>query len=208
MILTSATFFDKLIAALWAAAGFMIFPVGVLILAFFLLSRLTPQLKETWNAAKPKHPLRVIGIVFCMMSIFVYTLGEIGLASAKKRFQEEYALIYSEEALGRIEVWAYDEEDRKVVEENRLLSPEEQAGFLDALRQIEYAGCGMSYFQLPGGRYTYYVSFYPPGDNYETLAYFCFTTRDAYSYGSYFKPHFGNTGATITYLETLFGISE
>ena len=53
MMLFSATFFDKLTAALWAAAEFMIFPVGVLVLAFFLLSRLTPQLKETWNAAKP-----------------------------------------------------------------------------------------------------------------------------------------------------------
>ena len=208
MILVSATFFDKLIAALWAAAEFMVFPVGALVLAFFLLSRLTPQLKETWNAAKPKHPLRVILIAFCVVSVSVYVLGEIGLASARKRFQEEYALIYSGEALGRVEVWAYDEEAQEALEKMHPLTPEEQTGFLEALRQIEYVGCGMSYFQLPGGRYTYYASFYPSGDNYETLAYFSFTTGDAYSYGSYFKPHFGNTGAVIAYMENLFGVSE
>ena len=84
VILVSATFFDKLIAALWAAIEFMIFPVGALILAFFLLSRLTSELKETWIAAKPKHPLRVILIIICTVSVFVYTLGEIGFSHTQE----------------------------------------------------------------------------------------------------------------------------
>ena len=158
MILVSATFFDKLIAALWAAAEFMVFPVGALVLGFFLLSRLTPQLKETWNAAKPKHPLRVILIAICVMTAFVYALGEIGLSYTEKRFQKEYACIdVPDEEIGQIEIQIYDRENKEF-EEYVLTGSQERKEFLSVLRQIQYIGwTTRKGYEIGRYRYTVYV---------------------------------------------------
>ena len=210
VIPVSATFFDKLIAALWAAIEFMIFPVGALILAFFLLSRLTSELKETWNAAKPKHPLRVILIIICTVSVFVYTLGEIGLSHTEKEFWEGYAYIdVPDEEIGQIEIYVYDRENRKS-EERYLTDPQERGEFLSALRQIEYAGWAMRR-GYEEGRYSYTVRIWQAENPTKfCVTYFDFSAKDSCkpTSGNFFYIVFGNTEPVVTYMENLFNLSE
>ncbi len=206
----SATLFDKLIAALWAAIEFMIFPVGALILAFFLLSRLTSELKETWNAAKPKHPLRVILITVCTVSIFVYVLGEIGLSHTEKEFWEGYACIdVPDEKIGQIEIYVYDRENKES-EERYLTEPQERREFLFALRQIEYTGWAVR-GGYEEGRYSYTVRIWQAENPTKFCAtYFDFSAKDSCkpTSNNFFYIVFGNTDPVVTYMENLFNISE
>ena len=210
MILVSATFFDKLIAALWAAIEFMVFPVGALILAFFLLSRLTSELKETWNAAKPKYPLRVILITVCTVSIFVYVLGEIGLSHTEKEFWEGYACIdVPDEKIGQIEIYVYDRENKES-EERYLTEPQERREFLLALRQIEYTGWAVR-GGYEEGRYSYTVRIWQAENPTKfCVTYFDFSAKDSCkpTSGNFFYIVFGNTEPVVTYMENLFNISE
>ena len=206
----SATLFDKLIAALWAAIEFMIFPVGALILAFFLLSRLTSELKETWNAAKPKHPLRVILITVCTVSIFVYVLGEIGLSHTEKEFWKGYACIdVPDEKIGQIEIYVYDRENKES-EERYLTEPQERREFLFALRQIEYTGWAVR-GGYEEGRYSYTVRIWQAENPTKFCAtYFDFSAKDSCkpTSNNFFYIVFGNTDPVVTYMENLFNISE
>ena len=206
----SAPLFDKLIAALWAAIEFMIFPVGALILAFFLLSRLTSELKETWNAAKPKHPLRVILITVCTVSIFVYVLGEIGLSHTEKEFWEGYACIdVPDEKIGQIEIYVYDRENKES-EERYLTEPQERREFLFALRQIEYTGWAVR-GGYEEGRYSYTVRIWQAENPTKFCAtYFDFSAKDSCkpTSNNFFYIVFGNTDPVVTYMENLFNISE
>ena len=210
MMPISATLFDKLIAALWAAIEFMIFPVGALILAFFLLSRLTSELKETWNAAKPKHPLRVILITVCTVSIFVYVLGEIGLSHTEKEFWEGYACIdVPDEKIGQIEIYVYDRENKES-EERYLTEPQERREFLFALRQIEYTGWAVR-GGYEEGRYSYTVRIWQAENPTKFCAtYFDFSAKDSCkpTSNNFFYIVFGNTDPVVTYMENLFNISE
>lgn len=209
MILVSATFFDKLIAALWAAAEFMVFPVGALVLGFFLLSRLVPQLKETWNAAKAKHPLRVILIAICVVTAFVYAVGEIGLSYTEKRFQKEYACIdVPDEEIGQIEIQIYDRENKEF-EEYVLTDSQERKEFLSVLRQIQYMGwTTRKGYEI--GRYSYTVSVYQTEDSTQSGSiYFKFSAKDSHRpTDNFFYIAIGNAEPVVTYMENLFGVSE